>query len=70
MPAPKSGAAAAAINTKWQERNGSRRAAHVQFGAAQGGSAAEPRLGGFCQLVRVVSRFFAPYRQLALVTRD
>jgi hypothetical protein len=25
----------------------------------EGGSAAEPRLGGFCQLVRAVSRFFA-----------
>src|ERR1044071_3238762 len=30
----------------------SRRDAGVQFGAARGGSAAEPRLGGFCQLVR------------------
>src|ERR1043165_5673925 len=44
-------------NTKWRERNGSRRAAGLQFGAPQGGSAAEPRLGGFCQLVRVVSQF-------------
>jgi len=25
-------------------------------GAAQGGSAAEPKLGGFCQLVRIVRR--------------
>jgi len=35
--------------------NCSRRDAGVQFGAAPGDSAAEPRLGGFCQLVRVVS---------------
>jgi len=34
--------------------NCSRHDAGVQFGAAPGGSAAEPRLGGFCQLVRVV----------------
>jgi len=32
------------------------RHAAVQFGAARGGSAAEPRLGGFCQLVRIVRR--------------
>jgi len=32
------------------------RHAAVQFGAAQGGSAAEPTLGGFCQLVRIVRR--------------
>ena len=50
-----SGATAAATNTEWQERTGSRRDAGVQFGAAPGGSAAEPRLGGFCQLVRAVS---------------
>ena len=36
--------------------NCSRRDAGEQFGAAQGGYAAEPRLGGFCQLVRVVRR--------------
>jgi len=56
-PAPESGASAAATNAKRQERTGSRRDARVQFGAAQGGSAAEPGLGGFCQLVRVVRRF-------------
>jgi len=32
------------------------RHAAVQFGAARGGSAAEPRLGGFCQLVRIVGQ--------------
>jgi len=31
MPAPGSGAAAAATNTQWQERDGSRRDARVQF---------------------------------------
>jgi len=35
------------------------RHAAEQFGAARGGSAAEPRLGGFCQLVRIVRRLFA-----------
>ena len=30
------------------------RHAAAGFGAAQGGSAAEPTLGGFCQLVRIV----------------
>jgi hypothetical protein len=50
MPASGSGAAAAATNTLWQERTGSRRDARVQFGAARGGSAAEPRLGGFVSL--------------------
>ena len=30
----------------------------MQFGAAHGGSAAEPRLGGFCQLVRAVGQLF------------
>ena len=39
--------------------NCSRRAAGVQFGAAQGGSAAEQGLGGFCQLVRVVRPLYA-----------
>ena len=38
------------------EANCNRRDAGVQFGTAQGGSAAEPGLGGFCQLVRAVSR--------------
>src|ERR1051325_3155608 len=36
----------------------SRRDAGMQFGAAQGGPAAEPTLGGFCQLVRAVRRLF------------
>ena len=53
---PGSGAAAAATNNEVAGANCSRRDARVQFGAAQGGSAAEPGLGGFCQLVRVVSR--------------
>src|ERR1044071_2263445 len=34
----------------------SRRAAGVQLEPPEGGSAAEPRLGGLCQLVRVVGR--------------
>ena len=51
-----SGAAAAATNTEWQERTGSRRDAGVQLEPPEGGSAAEPRLGGFCQLVRVVGQ--------------
>ena len=51
----KSGAAAAATNTEVAGANCSRRDAGMQLGAAQGGSAAEPALGGFCQLVRVVS---------------
>ena len=69
MPASERGAAAAATNAKWQERTGSRRDAGVQFGAAQGGSAAEPRLGGFCQLVRVVRRP-APQRVFARPSCD
>ena len=54
---PKSGTAAAATNNAVAGANCSRRAAGVQFGAAQGGSAAEPGLGGFCQLVRAVRRY-------------
>ena len=56
---PGSGAAAAATNTGVAGANCSRRDAGAQFGAAQGGSAAEPGLGGFCQLVRAVSRLVA-----------
>src|ERR1051325_5630944 len=51
---PGSGAPAAATNNKVAGGNCSRRDAGLQFGAAQGGAAAEPRLGGFCQLVRAV----------------
>src|ERR1043165_1211680 len=54
-----SGAAAAATNNEVAGANCSRCAAGVQFGAAPGGSAAEPGLGGFCQLVRAVSRLVA-----------
>jgi hypothetical protein len=36
--------------------NCSRRAAGVQLEPPEGGSAAEPGLGGFCQLVRAVSQ--------------
>ena len=50
--------------------NCSRRDARVQFGAAQGGSAAEPRLGGFCQLVRAVSPLVANMPLLTYVVLD
>src|ERR1051325_2149207 len=48
---PGTGTAPAATNNEVAGANCSRRDAGMQFGAAQGGSAAEPRLGGFCQLV-------------------
>ena len=66
----KSGAAADATNNAVAGANCSRRDAGVQFGAAQGGSAAEPGLGGFCQLVRVVSRFwrFVRFKRLRKVS--
>ena len=54
MPASPDGAAAAATNAPRRERTAADVTPAVQFGPAQGGSAAEPRLGGFCQLVRVV----------------
>ena len=54
-----SGAAAAATNTKLQERTAADVTRACSSEPPEGGSAAEPRLGGFCQLVRAVSRFFS-----------
>src|ERR1043165_8900360 len=45
---PSGGAAAAATNMQWRERTAAAVTPAVQFGAA------EPGLGGFCQLVRAV----------------
>ena len=55
VPASDSGAAAAATNTTWQERT----AADVTRACSSSRPrrlAAEPGLGGFCQLVRAVRR--------------
>ena len=51
---------------QWQERTAAGVTPACSFGAAPGGSAAEPGLGGFCQLVRVVSPRFtlAPLEQM------
>src|ERR1044071_1531876 len=51
-----SGTTAAATNTKWQERTAAGVTRACSSEPPEGGSAAEPRLGGFCQLVRVVGR--------------
>jgi hypothetical protein len=59
MPASWSGAAAAATNNAVAGAICSRRDAGVQLEPPEGGSAAEPRLGGFCQLVRAVRQFAA-----------
>src|ERR1051325_6272842 len=53
-PASGSGTPAAATNRGVTGANCSRRDAGVQFGAAKAAPRAEPGLGGFCQLVRVV----------------
>jgi|ERR1043165_1371000 len=59
MPAPESGAAAAATNTEWQERT----AADVTRAcSSEPPEAARPpgqRTGGFCQLVRAVGQLLA-----------
>jgi len=60
-----SGTPAAATNTKWRERTAADVPRACSSEPPEGGFAAEPRLGGFCQLVRVVSRFFDCARQLA-----
>src|ERR1051325_5783655 len=52
-----SGTLAAATNTKWQERSAADVTRACSSEPPEGGSAAEPRLGGFCQLVRAVRRF-------------
>jgi hypothetical protein len=58
VPAPGSGAAAAVTN-EWQERTGSRRDARVQFEPPKAARPPGQRTGGFCQLVRAVSRRYA-----------
>src|ERR1051326_27360 len=51
---PWGGAAAAATNTHWRERTAADVTPACSSEPPEGGSAAEPRLGGFCQLVRAV----------------
>src|ERR1044071_8385349 len=52
---PSGGGAAAATNMQWRERSAADVTPAAQFGAA------EPRLGGFCQLVRAVRRSFGKW---------
>ena len=66
VPAPRSGAAAAATNTEWQERTGSRRAACVQFEPPKAARPPGQRTGGFCQLVRAVRPHSEEDRRVAL----
>jgi hypothetical protein len=56
MPASLGGAAAAATTMQWRERTAAGVTPACSSEPPPGGSAAEPGLGGFCQLVRVVSR--------------
>jgi hypothetical protein len=58
---PWGGAAAAATNMQWRERTAAGVTPACSSEPPQGGSAAEPRLGGFCQLVRAVRPFGLEY---------
>src|ERR1044071_1200999 len=67
---PSGGAAAAATNMQWREPSAADVTPACSSEPPEGGSAAEPGLGGFCQLVRAVSPPFAmafesPYRTVA-----
>ena len=53
---PSGGAAAAATNMQWREPNAADVTPACSSEPPEGGSAAEPGLGGFCQLVRAVRR--------------
>src|ERR1044071_4330165 len=53
---PWGGAAAAATNAQRRERTAADVTPACGSEPPEGGSAAEPRLGGFCQLVRAVRR--------------
>ena len=56
---PSGGAAAAATNMQWREPTAAGVTPACSSEPPEGGSAAEPGLGGFCQLVRAVRPDFA-----------